>query len=327
MKSIAVLVLLLTHAVLYGQVGNCDALTVLDVKLNPFDTEQIMIRSSYTDFDHFITHPGFSLVDEQQYIMAWEEVNFFGMSLEQIHQLDILNMEVPEGVFVPATLELWSFNYDILECSYPGGYVFWPAEECTPLTLTFNLLQTDSAFGSIDIKYFDVAGVILDSLSLNLDSADGLVHYPICLPKGCDYQLSMQANGVHEEGITYSLHYRDFLAVGAQGALSASASAVHDFNVYGCLFTGLEPEREQQFTLYPNPANSTIQLSFVDDPTAIEAIEVYSATGNRIYAAEWQNNASTHLQIDCADWLPGMYFVSVKFSDGSFTTRKLAVTR
>lgn len=323
MKNIILLVLLLASSTLFGQVGNCDSLTVLDVKLNPFDTDQIMVRSAYTDFDHFISYPGFTLVDDQEFTLAWEEVNFFGMSIEQIHQLDILNLEVPEGAFIPATLELWSFNYDFLECVIPGGYVLWPAEECTPLTLTFNMLQTDSAYGSIDVKFFDAAGVALDSLSLSLDSAGGLFNYPICLPKDCDYQLSIQAQEINEEGVTYSLQYRDFLAVGAHGTLLPNATATHDFDVYGCMFTGMEKEPEKVFLIYPNPANSIVQLQVESG----SAIAVYSSTGTRVFAAKWQNSTSPYLQIDCSSWLPGIYFVAVQSDNGSYTTQKLAVTR
>src|SRR5690554_6524287 len=83
-----------------AQVGNCDSLQILDIQLNPFDPNYIMVRSAYTDFDNFINLPTFTLVDENEFILAMEELNFFGMSLEQIHALEIIDLEVSEGVAV-----------------------------------------------------------------------------------------------------------------------------------------------------------------------------------------------------------------------------------
>lgn len=330
MKNIVLFVLLLAGSTLYGQVGNCDSLTVLDVKLNPFDNTQIMVRSAYTDFDHFITYPGFSLVNDQELVLAWEEVDFFGMSLEQIHQLEILNLDVYEDIPVTATLELWSFNYDYLECTLPGEFLLWPAEECTELNLTFNLLQTDSAHGHIAATLFDSSGALLDSLSFNLDTANALVSLPFCLPKGCDYQVLIESEGVNVEGLTYSLQYRDFLAVGASGTLQVDTTLSHNFDVYGCVFTGgEEPEfTEPQFELFPNPTNGYVAVQFPKNSTSQwQAVSVFTTAGVQVYRRERGSAPGNTLKIDCSAWQPGVYLLYVENAKGSFSTQKLAITR
>lgn len=307
-----------------AQVGNCDSLQVLDFQLNPFNTEQLVLRSAYTDFDNFINYPGFSVVNEDQFILAQEEVNFFGMSTEQVHLLDILDMEVTEGDSISGDLELWSFFYENLECVLPGPFLLWPEQECVPLRLTVNVYEADSASGNMSWQILNDGGELLESHIFELDTMPGLFHVDFCLPPGCGYALNIETVDLMGSGMAYSLHYGGFLAVGASGTFTDDGEDNHAFDLYNCLGTGREDVDSPEFTLYPNPGTDRVYLE-LENAQLPHSLYVTDLTGREV--AHIENPKDRLMSIDCSQWPSGIYLVSVVQGQKEVGTKKLVITR
>ncbi len=305
----------------YAQVGNCDSLTILDVELNPFDVSQIMVRSAYSDFDNFISYPGFSLVDQDGFIMAYETVNYFGLATEQVHILDILNMDVAPNVAVTAELELWSFFYENLECIESGPFVIWEEQECVPLSFSINALGQDSLTSAIEWSILTSGGLELFGGTDSLTATQQLMTHTICLPPGCEYSLEITSNSLSGNGVLYNLHYSDFLAVGAAGILdSTNTSVIHEFNLYDCNTTGIELESVANAPVFPNPAQTAF---FV--PTEVgHRIAVFNSIGQLVYTLIGQTSSDLET-VNCADWTPGIYVVSQTDNRGNERSQRLVV--
>lgn len=311
----------ISNSPVHAQVGNCDSLTILDVELNPFDVSEIMVRSAYTDFDNFISYPGFSLVDEEGFIMAYETVNYFGLGIDQVHILDILNMDVEPGIAVTAELELWSFFYENLECTDPGPFVIWEEQECVPLSFSINALGQDSVSGIIEWSILAPDGLEIIGGTDSLTSAQQLTTHSICLPAGCGYNLEIVSSSLSGNGALYNLHYSSFLAVGAAGILdSANTSVVHEFNLYDCNTTGIAKAEAENAPIFPNPAQS----AFFVPTEAGQNISVYNSSGQLVYAHRGQTSSDLET-VNCADWTPGIYVVTQTDNHGKERSQRLVV--
>lgn len=307
-----------------AQVGNCDSLQVLDFQLNPFNTEQLVLRSAYSDFDNFINYPGFSLVDEDLYILAQEEVNFFGMSTEQVHVLDVFDLEVAEGDAIFGDLELWSFFYENLECVLPGPFVLWPEQECVPLRMTLNIYDVDSAGGNLSWNISEEGGEPLESQTVALDTMPELFHFDFCLTPGCGYTLNIETTEMEGTGMAYNLHYNNFLAVGAFGTFTAADAQNHSFDLYDCLLTGEDEVSSAKYNLYPNPVSDRVFMEF-EKTELPQMIFVTDLTGREIVRIE--NPEVQLLSIKCSEWPSGVYLVSVLQHQNDLTTKKLVIAR
>ena len=308
-----------------AQVGNCDSLQIINMKLNPFDTDFLMVRAGYTDFDNFINYPGFSVTDEDEFILALEEVNYFGMSLEQIHMLEILDLEIEEGQPVDGNLELWSGFFDYLECEYPGPFVWWPQQDCVPLRLTFNLFNEDTIAGEAFWTVFNASGEIEAQESYSISSEESIVNWDFCLEAGCDYQLQITADSLIGPGFSYNLHYSDFLAVGANGIINESTTQSSQFNLYNCTITSAKDRRTTDWVVFPNPARDWFTLVFEEPINPGETLEVFDINGKQVPFAEQSTNMANEMTISCDRWSSGIYQLIRTDADGYRTSTRVVV--
>jgi serine protease AprX len=70
--------------------------------------------------------------------------------------------------------------------------------------------------------------------------------------------------------------------------------------------------------IHPNPTTGTIN---VESKSHIESLEIYNTLGARINTLNIENRNNT-FTINLSDMAKGIYFVTIKTTDG-FTTRKL----
>lgn len=310
-----------------AQFGNCDSLQILDVELNPFQSSEILVRSAYTDFDQFISYPGFLLVDDVQTTLAYETVNFFGMSTQQVHVLDILGLTITESSAVAANLELWSFFYEFPECTETGPFVLWPEQNCVPLKLRFDALGENPVSGIINWSVNTEAGTETESgiVTLNPDTLSAELEF--CLEDGCNYELNILLEGAAEGNwVSFALHYKEFLSVGAEGLLSAELPGFSEnFNIYNCLTTGTNELRNTSPVLYPNPAIKSFSLRFSDQAGPM-AVNTTDLTGRVLYSEvfDLRNN---EVIVDCSEWSPGIYLITAMDGSGNQSVQRLVVSR
>jgi len=82
--------------------------------------------------------------------------------------------------------------------------------------------------------------------------------------------------------------------------------------------TGIAAAAQNVFSVYPNPANDEISISFVRE--AHSSIALRNVTGEVLFSAE---NYSLQTKIDASNLPKGIYFVEVKQDNGKITTQKV----
>lgn len=83
--------------------------------------------------------------------------------------------------------------------------------------------------------------------------------------------------------------------------------------------TGLAQIQSQAFSVYPNPANEEINISFVNQ--AHRTVSLHNVTGEVMFSAE---NYSALQNIDMSRLPKGIYFVEVKEDNGKILNQKIA---
>jgi hypothetical protein len=69
-----------------------------------------------------------------------------------------------------------------------------------------------------------------------------------------------------------------------------------------------ESKIEEELILYPNPASTEINFSFIKEGT----LEIIASDGKIILSLDWTN------QVSVADLTNGFYFIRVTSADGQF---------
>lgn len=96
-------------------INDCDLIEITSIYLKP-ETEQIEL-SINANTSYLYGYPTFAIFNQQGDTLAMEQVNYYGLSGESIHFLDLLSPTSnwdSELIF-----QLYSGFYDVLECSYP----------------------------------------------------------------------------------------------------------------------------------------------------------------------------------------------------------------
>jgi hypothetical protein len=110
---------------------------------------------------------------------------------------------------------------------------------------------------------------------------------------------------VYPDGSTWiigSYHYIDDVSV-----TQTFPSSVNEFN-------------QTQISVYPSPSNG---IFYVNSPTLIESLTVYSASGQVIFT---QSSKANSFQVDLTQFSEGVYYVNIS-SHNSIITKKIIINR
>ncbi|TVR37549.1 MAG: T9SS C-terminal target domain-containing protein [Cryomorphaceae bacterium] len=306
-----------------GQMGNCDSLSITRMEINPFNMNQILVRAEYTDFDNFITHPGFLVADANQATIALEEVFFFGMATDQVHTMEIIDMTVLPNTPIPGELQLWSLFYEGFECAFPGPFLLWPELDCVPLVLSISRAGGTPLFTNVEWT-LSQNGMEMESGTVVFNGENTQEQVPFCLQQGCGYTLELNVEDLEGVGFTYNLHYGNFFAIGATGGVLEPGFVSHDFNLYECLVTNVEEAAPLEFSMYPNPSSGFFQVSSSRNQP-LQSVTVSDLSG-RMFLHESANHQSI-IHVDASSWPAGMYIVTACGENGESAHRKLIHTR
>lgn len=311
-----ILICLLTAGFAKAQMGNCDALTITDFKMNIFNPSEIVVRSSYSDFDNFISYPGFQFVGEDEITLGYESVNFFGLGPDQSHFMQNLGLEIIPGVPVSGRLELWSSFYEFLECEIDtAGVILLADTSCYPVSFAVSSVGVNPSTGWLHWTFESNEFMVTDSIFF--DGQFSVFEKEYCLPVGCDYFLDVVLTDATGEGFSYNLHYRNFLSLGAQGLITpVSPSTQNRFLIVGCADdpTSISKTEILQLTVYPNPAVEMIQIE-LPNHINLENKEmlVYNSLGQIIKRQAILSNTA---QINCISWPVGVYQIMLSGKNG-----------
>jgi len=87
-----------------------------------------------------------------------------------------------------------------------------------------------------------------------------------------------------------------------------------------CYPTGLEPDKEAEITVVPNPANSYVSLQF---PNSMQSVQLFNYSGIMVF--EQKLKGETSLQINTTAYQPGVYVIRCSNSNAESLIRKLVV--
>lgn len=307
---------LLTAGFANAQMGNCEALTITDFKMNIFNPNEIMVRSSYSDFDNFISYPGFQFIGNDELTLGYESVNFFGLGTDQVHAMQNLGLEIVPGVPVSGRLELWSTFYEFLECEIDtAGVILLADADCYPVTFGISSVGVNPSTGWMHWTIENSELTLADSIFF--DGEFDVFEIEYCLPVGCDYFLNVSLSEAEGEGFSYNLHYRNFLALGAQGLITPLSPTMQNrFLIVGCVQdpNSIAKIEMLQLSVFPNPAIDIIQieLPLTSDINNRELV-VYNSTGQLIVRQAAILNVA---QIDCSQWPSGVYQIILNGMNG-----------
>lgn len=121
---------------------------------------------------------------------------------------------------------------------------------------------------------------------------------PVTFPLGPNIYLDLDSNVICGE-ITVDPYYAEIL-----------------INTGTSCGIGIPENPEMEFGMFPNPANSYLQIiSYSDEP--ITAVEIYSASGALVYSENMLS--SNQIILDLSNFESGTYFVKIKSNDSELT--------
>jgi ELWxxDGT repeat protein len=88
---------------------------------------------------------------------------------------------------------------------------------------------------------------------------------------------------------------------------------------YSELQFGIEQQTKENFSVYPNPTNSSFNI-VLPQPASIKNIEVYNSTGVIVFS---QSTAKVLNTIDLTNYAAGLYFLKIIKNDQTIGTQKI----
>jgi PKD repeat protein len=193
-----------------------------------------------------------------------------------------------------------------------------------------------SSTGNRVIELRNSSGTVLASKTVNLTNTTGAtqVYLGFTVSPGTNYQLGLNSTSAcnlyrnngsvsfpytggslftvtgSDAGATYYYYFYDWVA---RGKDCVSPRTMVTANVIVC--AGLNENSDTRFSMYPNPANDKLNLSFNSLTDAVVNIQVFATTGQCIYSATETANTVYKTTLDVSSWAPGIYSVRVQNGD------------
>ncbi|MEP6615903.1 MAG: choice-of-anchor J domain-containing protein [Ginsengibacter sp.] len=98
---------------------------------------------------------------------------------------------------------------------------------------------------------------------------------------------------------------------------------IDNINVYGRIL----PARlkSQGYLIYPNPFTSMFLIHHFQRPATLQDVEVYNATGQRVWSQKFNGSANTETNVNLFGLAPGIYMVRLNYTGKSITQKIIKV--
>lgn len=247
----------------------CDSLFIEGIHVNPFNEDQIILHCNNTSITQIYSYPGWKILDIDGNVIAEEQVNFFGISGETFHILDVVQPLNYEQESFTGVVEIWSGFGQTLECSFEMEVFPWRIDEltddpygCVPVTFYFNGMSEVAGEVSFSLNHQDQ---MFWEESVSWDSGEWMsLEMVTWLPSECLQQLSCYelllnsdsnidpfnvALNVEIDG--YSVYYTNYLLQ------EYDSLGSFYFSPYGgdCVEISVD-EIDEKSIVYPNPVKS-----------------------------------------------------------------------
>ncbi len=150
------------------------------------------------------SYPSFILYDAGNDTLAMEQPDFFAISSEQLHKLQIIpGATLPAGPF-EARLELWTGFNDSLRCSWHFLVTLCPEAPCVPLYPTVSATTLSASGASFAWTITDSLEQIIDSGELTFSGGLLQAQDTVCLPPG-NYTCTLLNPFLTGDSVYYSV--------------------------------------------------------------------------------------------------------------------------
>jgi hypothetical protein len=296
-------------------IGQCEYLSILSVNVNAFDEGRLTIHAQNIGEDIF-SYPGFRIYNEDDELIAQENVEFFGISSDSYHNINhMLPMVIPDYAY-DLRIELWTNFYSDLACTISGVFTLLPSEICAMSTFGIIAMTNEPVQETLSASLIDFEG--MQVLDVTAEFGQGLNSYfsEVCLAPGC-YTAYITSNNA-----LVSNSYQTFISSIAYGtgyselheengtAIQFSASVWSD-----CSVNDIQEPANSLPWAFPNPFSHELRFSGMPPNTRIELLD---ATGKMILTTT-ESKIST-------DLLPsGIYLLRAFKGDGNCIGRATVV--
>lgn len=313
MKKIFTLFLIALSSLAKAQTA-CDSLDI-DVHYSPFNDSIIQVDVYNNNTGSFLSYPVFSIFDSNGDTVALESMQFFGISQESHHTLNVIQGALPGNAF-SGTLTLYYMTVDSYAvCTWPMNFDLCP-DTCYSVYPYLMNIGGAQVSGDASWSILNSNSQVVATGIFTMDTNTQIPTDTVCLDPGT-YSFKVNNISLTPGGNNY---------VGINGDLYASGSPVSPFNNVDSVSLNFE-----FFSACPAPnsvktkakvtevnihsfANS-IYISNAGQP--IGEISVYSIDGKKVFSGNTQN-ANYDLSLDGS----GMYIVRI-MNKGGTTVRKV----
>ncbi len=234
----------------------------------------------------------------------------------------------------------WVLRVEITESGFiPGKLNSWNIESCAgfsvnnPTILTNEVLPIKTGVeGTISKEYLEVT----DSDNTSTE----LIYHLVSLPEhgilsayGTELELggTFPQDFIYDFGLRYLHNGNDaeedsflFTVTDGAGGLVGVTKFVFDINANNSVGT-YDPIANNQFRLFPNPANSLVDIQLTQPLTQRSTLTLYDISGRQIENVVLEKG-NQGLQLNIADFSEGLYIVQLR-TNQQILNKKLTIVR
>jgi len=204
----------------------CDSLEILNISSHPFTDSLILLEVENTSSE-FFSYPQFVMFNGANDTVAFEELNYFGISSFSQHHLKVATNDSFEFA---SRIELWTIG-DTVACEFVLPVDLCPKDLCIELLIGVQNFGGALADGEVVWSVFDTNLTKLATGNLTLiDTAKQEDYATLCLPIG-DYRFEYAASGPLG-GQVYANVLEMEHTIGLNAQLSSFA-AIIELELYG----------------------------------------------------------------------------------------------
>jgi len=299
---------------------NCFNIEIDEVIRDPYNENYITVHILNPSFEN-VGYPGIriynSLTDE---LIGEEVVNFFGIGTESTHLVPI-TLDIVQAEIYNLRIEIWSGFYDTLECSSTANYVLYPEEFCTDSEIIVGLVGVDAGEDPFILEISQNGELVFsDSFILDSENSSYFQAPGTCLGIGCyDVTLTTSDAVISTNGYIQQQggYYYDTPPVNwGMGEVVVEFS----FSIFECATNSINEFEDNNFQIYPNPANESIILIWGKEFLSGD-LNIHDLSGKLILS---ENITGFNKSINVKSFSSGMYIATIA-SDTDISSERFIV--
>lgn len=313
MKKIFTLFLITLGSLAKAQTA-CDSLDIT-VKYYPFNDTIIRVDVYNNNTSSFLSYPIFTIFDSNGDTVALETLQFFGISQESHHTLNVFPGALPGNTF-PGTLTLYYQTVDSYAvCTWPMNFDLCP-DTCFTVNPYIVNIGGAEVLGDATWDVLDNNSQVVASGTFTMDTNYQYDYDTVCLDPGT-YSMRVNRVTLDQGGNTHvGLESNVYGAGHPDSAFNTLDSVSVDFDFFGaCPSSSSVKTKAKVAEASIHSFANNIYISNAGQP--IGEISVYSIDGKKVFSGNTQYSSYT-LGLDGT----GIYIVRI-MNKGGTTVRKV----